>query len=150
MGEFEIREIEAEDTHHLRRALLRPHQELAEMSWPGDELPDTLHVGGYRHDRLVGISTIHRQRLPGSSEVETWRVRGTAVDHGQRGYGLGGLLLRRCMEYAATMGARLVWANAKVGAYGFYERYGFRRFGDPFDLPHIGPHYLMYVELAQP
>jgi predicted GNAT family N-acyltransferase len=150
MSEFEIRTISAEDTHALRHALLRPHQDIIEMTWPGDDLGDTLHVGGFRQDRLVGISTVHRQRLPGSTEIETWRVRGIAVDHGQRGYGLGGLLLRRCIEHAAIMGGRIVWSNAKVGVFGFYEHYGFRRFGDPFELPDIGPHYLMYVEMEAP
>ena len=48
------------------------------------------------------------------------------------------------------MGARIVWCDAKVAAYGFCERYGFRRFGDPFELPDIGPHYLMFVELKEP
>ena len=72
------------------------------MTWPGDEHPDTLHIGGYRRDNLVGIGTIIRQPMPGSAETEAWRVRGVAVDHGHRGYGLGAMLLHRLIEHAGV------------------------------------------------
>jgi GNAT superfamily N-acetyltransferase len=147
MSEFEIQGIAAEDTHELRRALLRPHQTPAEMVWPGDDTPDALHVGGFRNNRVVGIATIHRQRLPGSAEHQAWRIRGMAVEHGQRGRGLGAMLLHRCLDHAQSEGARVVWCNARVGAFGFFEHHGFRRRGDPFELPEIGPQYVMYLQL---
>jgi GNAT superfamily N-acetyltransferase len=148
MSEFEIRRIAAEDTYELRRALLRPHQSEAEMAWPGDDDPESLHTGGFRHERLVGIATIHRQRMPGSVEPMAWRIRGLAVDHGQRGLGLGGMLLHRVLDHALAEGGRVVWCNAHVGAFGFFEHHGFRRRGDPFELPEAGPQYVMYTTLG--
>ena len=148
MSEFDIRALESGDTYELRRALLRPHQKIQEMTWPADEHPDTLHVGGYHRDRLIGIGTIHRQAMPGSVEPEAWRVRGIAVEHGHRGYGLGQMLLHRCLEHAASNGARVVWANARIGAFEFFEHHGFRRRGEPFELPEIGPHYVVYAEIG--
>jgi hypothetical protein len=38
----------------------------------------------------------------------------------------------------------LAWCNARAGSFGFYERFGFRRDGEPFELPDIGPHYRMF------
>lgn len=147
MIEFEIRGIAVEDTYELRRALLRPHQQAAQMAWPGDDEGDSLHVGGLRNGRLVGIATVHRQRLPGSADPEAWRLRGIGVEHGQRGLGLGGQLLHRCLEHAREQGARVVWCNAHAGAFGFFEHHGFRRRGDPFELADIGPQYVMFLEL---
>jgi predicted GNAT family N-acyltransferase len=72
-----------------------------------------------------------------------------AVDHGHRGYGLGGLMLRRCLEHAAQHAGRMVWCSARAEVYGFFERHGFGRRGDPFELPGIGPHYLMVAPFAE-
>jgi ribosomal protein S18 acetylase RimI-like enzyme len=150
MSEFEIRPIIASETYVLRRALLRPHQPIAEMTWPADDAPDTLHIGGFRNDRMVAVATIHRGRMPGSPETEAWRLRGVAVEHGQRGRGLGGMLVDRCLDHVATRGARLVWCHVRIGAFGFFEHRGFRRFGEPFDLPGVGPHYVMFLAMQPP
>jgi hypothetical protein len=58
------------------------------------------------------------------------------------------MLLERCLEHAAVNRARVVWANARVGAFEFFRRYGFHRRGDPFELPDIGPQYVVYLEMA--
>ncbi|MBU1227476.1 MAG: GNAT family N-acetyltransferase [Actinobacteria bacterium] len=149
MSESEVRAIAAGDTYELRRALLRPHQRLNEMTWPADEHPDTLHAGAYRGERLVGIGTIHRQPMPGSAETEAWRIRGLAVEFGHRGYGLGAMLLGRLTEHATTCGGRMVWAHATAASFGFFEHYGFRRRGEPFELPESGPHYVVYAEIVR-
>jgi len=152
MAEFEVRAIDAETVRPLRRALLRPHQKVEELVYVGDDHSEALHVGGFRHGRMVGIATIMPRPMPGRPERAAWQVRGMAVDHGHRGYGLGGLLLKACLEHAAAHGGRLAWCNARAGSFGFYERYGFRRDGDPFELPEIGPHYRMFIllEVARP
>ena len=147
MSEFEVREIMPGDTYELRRALLRPHQQVNEMTWPHDEGPDTLHLGAFRGDQLVGIGTIHRQPMPGAAEAEAWRVRGVAVEYGHRGYGVGAMLFNRLLEHATVLEAQLVWANATATSFGFFEHHGFRRRGEPFELPDIGPHYVVFIEV---
>ena len=149
MSEYEVRVIAPSDTYELRRALLRPHQRLNEMTWPADEHPDSLHVGGYRGENQAGIGTIHRQAMPGVSEPEAWRVRAIAVDYGHRGYGLGATILNRLIEHAAVSGGRVVWANATAASFGFFEHHGFRRRGEPFELPEIGPHYVVFAEIGR-
>jgi predicted N-acetyltransferase YhbS len=148
VSEFEIRPVEATEIRELRAALLRSVKETVEGGWTGDEAADTLHVGGYRDGTLVGFATIVRHRVPGDGEPEAWRIRGIAVDHGHRGYGLGGSMLRRCLEHAAARGGHLVWCRIPAGAFGFFHHFGFRRRGEPFELPGGGPHYLMVAVFA--
>ena len=143
MSEFEVRAVEAAAVRPLRQALLRPHQQVEDLVYPGDDHPDTLHVGAFRQGRLVGIATVIPRPMPGRRERHAWQLRGMAVEHGQRGYGVGSLLLAACLAHAAARGGRLVWCNARAGSFGFYERYGFRRDGEPFEFPDIGPHYRM-------
>ena len=148
MSEFEVRPVTVAELRPLRRALLRPHQEVEDLVYRGDDDPRSLHVGGFRNGHLVGIASIFPRPMPGHAEIDAWQVRGMAVEHGLRGYGLGGLMLERCIEHAAVQGGRLVWCNARSGSHGFYRRYGFIVDGDPFELPDIGPHHRMLIRLT--
>jgi len=148
MKAFEVCPTTVAEVRPLRQALLRPHQQVEELVYRGDDDPHSLHVGGFRHGRLVGIASIFLLPMPGVDGADAWQVRGMAVEHGMRGYGLGGLMLERCVEHAAGQRARLIWCNARSGSHGFYQRYGFRVDGEPFALPDIGPHHRMLVELT--
>ena len=65
----------------------------------------------------------------------------TAPEH--RGTGVGGQLLRACIAHAESDGGLLMWCNARTPAVKFYERFGFLCSGDEFDIPGIGPHFVM-------
>jgi predicted GNAT family N-acyltransferase len=70
-----------------------------------------------------------------------------AVDKSLQGSGYGAALLRSCLEYATRQGGTQVWCNARTTASGFYRSLGFSQRGDPFELPGIGPHHLMWRRL---
>ena len=42
-----------------------------------------------------------------------------------------------------------MWANATAASFGFFEHHGFRRRGEPFELPEIGPHYVVFAEIGR-
>jgi predicted GNAT family N-acyltransferase len=67
-----------------------------------------------------------------------------------RGRGAGALLLRACLDHALTTGATRIWCNARSPVRGFYEREGFTVDGTEFELPEIGPHVLMVLDLDAP
>jgi GNAT superfamily N-acetyltransferase len=144
MSEFEVRSISAEAAGPLWAALLRNRDD----GW--DEtggVSGALHLGGYRNGRLVGFASVVPQRAPGDPGPGAWRLRAIAVDHGHRGYGLGGLMLRRCLGHATAQGARIVWSRIPATVYGFFERHGFERSGDPFEGPAGTPHYLVVADV---
>jgi GNAT superfamily N-acetyltransferase len=145
MSEFEVRPIKAQAAGPLRSALLR-----AEEADDAGGVSGALHLGGYRNGRLVGFASVAPQRAPGDAGPGAWRLRAIAVDHGHRGYGLGGLLLRRCLGHAAAQGARLVWSRVPAAVYGFFEHHGFERSGDPFEGPDRLPHYLVVAGTGDP
>lgn len=141
MSEFEVRPITLEAAGPLRTALLRDEDETRDERSAG-----ALHLGGFRNGRLVGFASIAPQRAPGDPGPGAWRLRAIAVDHGHRGYGLGGLMLRRCLGHATAQGARIVWSRIPASAYGFFEHHGFERSGDPFEGPGRLPHYLVVAD----
>ena len=137
-----IRQISAAETQPLRKAVLRPNHDMKELHYPGDELAEAAHMGAFLDGELVGIATVHRESLPGEN-TEVWRVRGMAVATQWQRQGIGGFLLRACVDYAKQHGGTLVWFTARTSAQSFYEKFGFKTRGEEFDIPTVGPHYLM-------
>jgi GNAT superfamily N-acetyltransferase len=61
--------------------------------------------------------------------------------------GLGRALVLGCVAYARENGARLLWCNARTYAAGFYSKLRFEIVGKEFDIPDVGAHYRMKLEL---
>ncbi|MCP3103361.1 GNAT family N-acetyltransferase [Myxococcus sp. K15C18031901] len=149
MSTPDIRRIPAAETRGLRRAVLRPHQPPEAVIYPGDDDPDTLHLGLYVDGRQLGVASLYREPPPFAlKDITAWRLRGMAVEQVRQGMGLGAALLRACMAHAASQKGTQVWCNARATAEGFYRSMGFVSRGEPFDLPGIGPHHLMCRDLA--
>ena len=148
---MEVRAVDIEQVRPLRRRVLRPHQRLAEMAWPGDGDPLALHLAAVGEDgEVVATLTVHRDPHPHDPREGDWRVRGMATEPAHRGRGLGARLLAGALEHAARHGAARVWCTARVPARALYERAGFRAEGEAFELPDIGPHLLMSRPVSAP
>ncbi|HEX5750417.1 MAG TPA: GNAT family N-acetyltransferase [Archangium sp.] len=147
MAPYELQRVPASETRYLRHVVLRPHQRPEELIYPGDDAPDTVHfalyVGGQQH----GVASLYREPRPGTKSTTEWRLRGMAVLASNQGRGYGAALLQACIDHAARQGGTRLWCNARTTASGFYKRLGFNVEGAEFELPGIGPHYLMWRPL---
>jgi predicted GNAT family N-acyltransferase len=144
----DLRPLDLRTIRQLRHDLLRPHQQPWEIVFDGDDEADTLHVGAFRDDVLVGIASVMRESPPGDEGSRAWRLRGMATLPEARGQGYGGALLERCLRHALDRGGGLAWCTARVPAAGFYRRYGFESVGDVFDVAPMGPHIKMVRHLG--
>ena len=138
----EVRPIPATATRALRHEVLRPHQPPATIVYAHEEHPDTLHLGAFAEEELVGTGTIH----PDGDGV--FRIRGMAVREGLRGAGIGAAILEGLVAHARSRDAALVWCNARTPARTFYARAGFVAVGEVWDEPHLGPHVRMELRLG--
>jgi GNAT superfamily N-acetyltransferase len=135
--------VDADTVRPLRREALRPGQTPAQVAFPGDEAPTTLHAAVRMGPQIVAVASVMRDPHPRTPGQEDWRIRGMATRADLRGRGLGGALLACCETHARRHGGARLWCNARVGAREFYERAGFSVEGAVFEIPEIGPHYLM-------
>jgi GNAT superfamily N-acetyltransferase len=142
-----IREIRGEETRPLRQLVLRPDQKAEDLVYPGDDTPETYHAGVFIAGRLVSIATVYREAKPGEDSQNSWRLRGMATLPVYQGKGYGGALLTNCTEYIKSQGGSLLWCNAREKAVNFYKKSGFAIISDIFDIPGIGPHYVMEKQL---
>lgn len=66
-----------------------------------------------------------------------------------RGRGAGAAVLDALVRHAAARGATRVWCNARTPARSLYERAGFTVVSDEFELPEIGPHFVMELRIKR-
>lgn len=135
----------SEQTWPLRHKVLRPHQTIADCHYPRDE--SAIHFGAFEDETIVGIASVYHEAEPGLTQPGAWRLRGMATDPAVRGKGHGGALLLRVIDTVRGEEGTMIWANARVGVRGFYERYGFVVVSAPYDVPGLGEHVLIHLAI---
>ena len=136
MPSFALAPITLEQTRALRRSVLRPHETLAELA--SHESPDGFALGAFAGGELVAVGFVAPDGEPGG-----WRIRGMATAPSARGQGVGTAILSGLLGHALAHGATRIWCNARTPARSLYERAGMRAVSEEFELPVIGPHFVM-------
>jgi predicted GNAT family N-acyltransferase len=143
------RSIGVEEARVLRQLILRPHLAPEENVYPGDEDDSSIHFGVFIDTKLVAIGSAFNEPQTKDGPATEWRIRGMAVLEKGRGAGFGAEILVGMLGKMAREGGTRVWANARTGVVGFYERHGFLRQGEEFELPGIGPHYVVAANVQE-
>lgn len=126
-------ELDAADTHDLRRRVLRDGTPSQDVVLDNDEQPGTVHLG-VRDAAGVVVATSSWSPVPwpGNPARSAVQLRMMATDPATRGTGNGRLLLEAGVARAFADGAEIVWANARDTALGFYRAAGFEVVGEGF------------------
>ncbi len=148
MPEVLVRPIPVEHARPIRQAILRPTEPFEATFYPLDEAPDSGHFGAFLDGKLVGVTSVYREPMPGEEDLGAWRLRGVAVLEEARRHGCGRLLSQACLEHVAARGGSLLWCNARTGVLPFYQALGFQTRGEEFDVPVSGPHYLVWQHVV--
>ncbi len=117
------------------------------MFFPGDDGAETIHFGAWESGALVGIASLYPEALTERPARAGWRLRGMAVEPALRRQGVGAELVRSCAQHARRKNGEILWCNARENALAFYGSLGFETIRGPFDIPGIGPHFLLSLEL---
>lgn len=141
----QVRPVGAEDVRPLRHSILRPGRPWEETAFPGDADPATVHLAAFDGDRLIGIASLYREPRP--AKADGWRLRGMATAEDARGRGAGRALLAVCVAHVAAQGGGELWCNARTPAVGFYRAAGLAVVSEEFDVPGIGPHVVMSLDV---
>ncbi|MCR8561921.1 GNAT family N-acetyltransferase [Mucilaginibacter sp. BJC16-A38] len=142
-----IKFISLYDLLPIRNEVLRAGQlTLEECIFPSDNLPGIFHLGYYVEEELACIGSFHPQSYDGF-EGTGYQLRGMATIEKYRGRGLGNQLLNFAIVYLRGQKANYLWCNARKTALQFYLNMGFEIISAEFEVPGIGPHYVMYVKI---
>ena len=126
--------------------MLRPGEPASSVAHDYDHFANVVHVAAVDATReVVACATLYPEETPDGRPA--WRLRAMATAPEVRGKGYGASTLRYGMQLARDRGATLVWCNARSGAVWFYEHLGFVKTSEEFEIPPIGPHYVMEIAL---
>lgn len=154
-GPVEVVAVPATATYELRRSVLRTGTLTTDVTFDGDDEATTVHLAviEHRHGQpiAIAVSTWLARPWPPEPETPAVQLRGMATAPGRRGQGLGSRLLTEGLDRARRRGARLVWANARDTALGFYLAHGFEFVGDGHVDPATGlAHHRVVRRLPSP
>lgn len=148
MPSVEIHRIHAVETYDLRARVLRGGS-LAAAVVPDDDLPGAWHLGAYHSDTLVGVASFYPRPCPCATAVDAVQLRFMAVDPAMQGRGVGRDLLDQAIRGLRQQRVRLLWANGRDTALGFYRRAGFVIVGEGFIHEPGLPHHLVTFDLRR-
>jgi predicted N-acetyltransferase YhbS len=151
--EWKVRELVAEETHDLRRAVSADGRtDLPSMHHVMDDSPGAWHLGAVdQTGRIVAISTFYFDADPRRPEAgPAVQLAFMAVDPAVQGEGIGTAVMSEAIRRLRESDAVLLWANARDSALHFYEKFGFRAVPkSEFALPESGrPHHLIELDLT--
>ena len=119
-----IEQIRPEHTRWLRRDVLYPGLELADMAMEEDA--DGMHFGAFKDNVLAGIVSLFHKG-------EDFQFRKLAVDQRFQHMGIGTALLNTITSQALQDGGTRLWGNARATAIAFYTKNGFAQTGKKFE-----------------
>jgi len=122
--------------------VLRPHETLESLAT--SEMARAYAVGCFARGKLIAVGFVGPEGGLGA-----WRVRGMATAPQARGKGAGTGVLDALLGHASARGASLVWCHARTAALSLYERAGFRKISEEFEIPEIGRHFVMELRMRE-
>jgi GNAT superfamily N-acetyltransferase len=141
---FAIERVAAEEIVDLRHAVLRAGLPRSAANFPGDDDPTTVHLAAKESGKVIGCATVLLNQWEGQPACQ---LRGMAIDPARQRLGIGAEILLEVERVAREKGVRLIWANARMPASGFYTKHGWEIVSDKFEIPTAGPHYKMICRL---
>lgn len=142
---FEIKKIPASALYPIRHEILRKGEPIEKCIYPNDNAETTTHFGLYEKNMLVGVISIFETSNALFSDVKQFQIRGMAVIEKYQKKGYGAALVNEAVAFLKTNEENYtLWFNARIIAVGFYEKLGFEKIGDAFEIDTIGVHYIMY------
>ncbi len=144
---MKVLRINSRDTYNLRQKILRPNGTIEDCKFLGDEDDQTFHLGAFINGKLISISSFYFEKHPKLADLYQYRLRGMATLPNFQKQGFSSALINMSFTIIKKNLGSVLWCNARETAVGFYKKLGFEILGEKFEIPNIGPHFLMAKNL---
>ena len=145
---MKVLRVQTSDTYPIRSQILRQGRPIEDCVFEGDEEEQTFHLGAFVDGKLVSVASFYFQNHPKLQDPYQYRLRGmaTLAEYRSEERRVG----QECMSFPIIKQnmCHILWCNARKSALGFYQKVGFEKMGEEFDIPEIGPHYLVFRKIT--
>jgi len=145
---LDIKLIEPEMTYTLRQSVLRPNQSIEESMYESDHEKESFHVGAFYDGKLVSTASFIIENNTALSKEQQYRLRQMATLVDYRKLGAGRAIISFAENIINERDVNLLWCKGRTSVQKYYEKLGFKPYGDVFDYPPIGPHIVMVKKLS--
>lgn len=145
---MKVLRINASDTYQIRNQVLRPGKPIDSCHFKNDENEQSFHLGAFIDSQLVSVASFYFEKHKDLAEEYQYRLRGMATLAEHQGKGLSSALLKTAFPIIKQNFCQLLWCNARTTAQGFYQKVGFEKIGEEFDIKDVGPHVLMFKTIV--
>jgi len=133
----------------LRHEILRNGYPLEASIYAQDLLHEAVHLAIQRDNEIICVCTVFPSRHEEAfTELNQYQLRGMACGASSRNQGFGKVLAMEAIKIAKERQAGLLWCNARKVAFNFYERLGFKYYGEYFNSVEDIPHKVMFLKLS--
>jgi len=146
---IKVKQIQAKDCYPIRQQILWQHKSIDDCGIDIDEREGAFHLGVFMNDELVCVGSFFQQNHVQFSEQNQYRLRAMATLAKSQKQGIAKALLDFAFERLQNQNQEILWCDARVIALGFYEKMGFIKLGEKYEIPLIGPHYLMWTSIGK-
>ncbi|MBM3427802.1 MAG: GNAT family N-acetyltransferase [Bacteroidetes bacterium] len=139
---YRFQKESAMDLRSLRFLVLWPHKSrIEDCILDADGYADTLHFSARDENNVViACCTVVAELRVIENCSCAYRLRAMATHPAIRGTGVGKALLEFAMSHYPN---QHFWCDARQVAVPFYEKCGWQVYSSVYDIPQIGPHFLM-------
>ncbi|OCX51492.1 GNAT family N-acetyltransferase [Mucilaginibacter sp. PPCGB 2223] len=142
-----IKFIPLDDVFDIRNIVLREGKlPPGQPRFPSDDVEGAFHLGYFAGDTLACVASFHPEAREPYQGVG-YQLRGMATLEEYQGKNFGNQLLNFAIVYLRGQKANYIWCNARKKALRFYQNIGFEVISPEFEVPGIGPHYVMYLKI---
>ncbi len=140
-----IKQVPVETIINLRHEILRPGLPIETARFDGDNDAGTHHFACFHVDDSHGEPLCCvSYMLRNLNETPSWQLRGMATQEQFKGKGIGKTLVTYAeTELSVKSDIKNFWCNARAESTGFYKKAGWTIHSSEFDIPGVGPHYVM-------
>lgn len=139
--DFLIKQVSIEQIVPLRAKILRDGN-IEKSNFPHDNDETTFHLGIFENENIVSVASVYKENAkdtPGTG----YRLRGMATEPEFQNKGYGSAVLNYLIEKVKGLNGDYIWCNARSTAVNFYLKNNFEIISDEFEMPDIGPHFVM-------
>ncbi|HLW63623.1 MAG TPA: GNAT family N-acetyltransferase [Flavobacterium sp.] len=146
---IQIKKCTPDETIALRHKVLRSNMPKKESTFEGDYDEDTLHLGAFDKEKLIGVITFHRKKSNTFKAHPVYRLTGLAVLEEYRQKGIGKKLVKKGVDKLTKDDSIFIWCFARDFAINFYKKMGFSLKVQQIIIPNLGSHRIMFKFVAR-
>ncbi len=145
---MEVQFIRSEQTRPLRHLVLWPHiSEEKNCIIDIDDREDAFHLGTFEQGQIISVGSFFQMTSGKLDFKKQYRLRAMATSPDFRGMNAGKELIQFAITELKERGIEVLWCDARINATGFYSNLEFSMLDEVYDVPLIGPHKFMWIEL---